>query len=80
MNGELILQRYGNRSGNSGVRAFAIVAEGIAVQFGDHTYLYSWRKPGRAHVLEMRRLALTGRGLSSYISRKVGKGYDRKLD
>ena len=61
---------YGNRSGNSGVAAFAVLGDGLVVEFvGGDRYVYSERLCGRAPVAEMQRLARAGRGLSTYISR-----------
>lgn len=63
---------YANRSGDSGVVAYAIVGDAIVVEFdGGALYLYDAVRPGIAQVRRMRALARSGRGLSSYISREV---------
>jgi hypothetical protein len=78
--GALRMQAYENLAGNSGVEAYEILREGIRVRFnGGATYLYDYRIPGRVHVDEMKRLALAGRGLSTYIAR-FGGAYARRLD
>ncbi|GAB2563357.1 hypothetical protein ISP15_05495 [Dyella jejuensis] len=72
---------YRNRSGRSGVSAYAIGKGFIRVRFGhDGTYEYTDTTPGRAHVHNMQRLATAGVGLSTYISRFVRDRYVRKLD
>lgn len=75
------LHRYANRAGNSGVVAYALVADAIVVEFsGGGRYLYDGVRPGRRHVARMRELALAGRGLASYINRYVGMNYRARLD
>ena len=74
------MQRYANRSGDSGVVAYELGPRRIAVEFVDGSvYLYDARRPGAAAVAEMQRLAGAGLGLSSYISRFVRTNYARKL-
>ncbi|MEC3764805.1 hypothetical protein [Cupriavidus sp. SS-3] len=43
-----------------------------------HVYTYDYRRPGRRHVEQMKRLATAGRGLCSYISQEVGKDFAYK--
>jgi hypothetical protein len=71
---------YKNQQGNSGVSAYKIGEESITVQFvsGD-TYLYTYRKPGKTYVEQMKVLAERGEGLSTYISRMVKGKYEKKL-
>lgn len=71
---------YKNQHGNSGVSAYEIGEESITIKFfsGD-TYLYTYRKPGKAHVDQMKLLAEQGEGLSTYISRVVKGRYEEKL-
>jgi hypothetical protein len=72
--------RYRNVQGDSGVTAYSIGDDWIRVQFRGHddVYVYDWRRPGREHVEQMKRLAVSGRGLASYISRHVGDNYAAK--
>ncbi len=74
------MRRYANLGGDSGVVAYAITSAQITVRFrGGDTYVYDAKVPGAAAVAEMQRLAVAGRGLSSYISQHVGQRYARKL-
>lgn len=74
------MQTYGNLAGNSGVRAFEVLRDGIRVRFANGaTYLYDHRVPGREHVDEMKRLAVKGRGLSTYIA-QFGGDYAEKVE
>lgn len=74
------MKRYANLSGASGVVAYAIAPGSITLRFQDGgTYLYDASAPGAAAVAEMQRLAIGGRGLSSYVSRHVRERYARKL-
>jgi hypothetical protein len=72
------MQRYRNLSGNSGVYAFEIGADYILVKFSgtDRIYRYSYLKAGVSHVEQMKRLAVAGHGLNSYIDRNVKLLYD----
>lgn len=71
------MERYANRSGQSGVSAYEIGADYIRVRFssGD-TYKYSYRKAGQTHVENMKRLAKKGSRLNSYITTYVKFKYD----
>jgi len=70
------MQRYLGLSGNSGVIAYAIAAEGIAVQFVDgKAYTYTYASTGRERVERMKTLAQAGQGLATYISQHVGGDY-----
>ena len=63
----------------TGVVAYRIDDGGITVQFQDGSfYLYDHKKPGAADVKEMKTLAKTGAGLSTYISQHVRENYKRK--
>ena len=76
-----LFHRYGNRSGHSGVAGYALVDEGIAVRFSNGAvYLYDRACPGRLHVARMKQLAREGEGLATYISRRVGQRYARRLE
>jgi hypothetical protein len=70
------MRRYRDESGASGVRAYALLADGIAVEFrsGD-VYVYTAASAGPARIAHMRRLAEAGAGLSTYISRHVRERY-----
>jgi hypothetical protein len=53
----------------------------ITVQFsGGDRYLYTTDSAGAANLAEMQRLAASGHGLSSFISRVIRNRYARKLD
>jgi hypothetical protein len=70
-----------NQGGDSGVVAYDIDAGSITVQFRDGgRYLYTIASAGAANIAEMQRLARSGRGLCSFISRVTKDHYERKLD
>jgi hypothetical protein len=74
------LRRYANHSGHSGVAAYAIRGDGLLVEFNDgKLYFYSLEVPGRRHVERMQSLAEAGTGLSTYISRHIGRRYAARL-
>ena len=71
---------YKNLSGKSGVAAYEIRDQSIVIEFRyKGKYIYNHERPGREHVEEMKRLAVTGRDLSTYISRNVRTKFARKL-
>ncbi|KGK56972.1 hypothetical protein NC00_15250 [Xanthomonas cannabis pv. phaseoli] len=75
------LQRYSNRDGHSGVVAYALAEDAIAVRFrSGETYVYTADSAGADVVATMQRLAKAGRGLSTYISQHVRDAYAGKLD
>lgn len=59
--------QYGDHQQSSGVTHFEVTAAGISVWFGTKKYHYSHDSAGRDHVGAMKRLALGGAGLASYI-------------
>lgn len=76
------LQPYRNRSGRSGVSAYAIGRDFILIEFGGgHVYRYDYAHTGRGHVEAMKQLARRGKGLATYVSTRseVKKSYARKL-
>jgi hypothetical protein len=74
------MKRYRNTSGNSGVVAYRIMDDAIAIRFQDGgTYIYDYRSPGRVHVEAMKELALRGEGLATYINVHVREAYAKKI-
>lgn len=74
------MQPYANLDGESGVWAFELEPDAIIVRFnGGKTYRYSGFRPGRQHVAELKRRAVAGRGLATYISQHVRRNYDARL-
>jgi hypothetical protein len=74
------MQRYKNRSGESGVVAYDIDAGQITVEFRNgERYLYTEDSAGAANIARMQALAQAGHGLSSFISQHVHDRYARKI-
>lgn len=71
---------YKALSGDSGVTAFEIRETAIVVRFKHGgSYLYDYQTPGQTDVEEMKRLAVEGHGLATYINKHVRKRFSRKL-
>lgn len=72
------MERYLNSSGNSPITAYQIGETSITVWFSGSVkaYTYSYRKAGNSHVERMKILAVSGSGLSAYITRNVKNLYD----
>ncbi len=78
MGAALRFERYGEPGRESGVTRYALTGDAIHVQFqDDRVYVYDAVKPGMEDVREMKRRALEGRGLSTYISQRVRQRYAR---
>ena len=74
------MQRYKNQSGKSAIRAYEIYEKSIVIEFRyAGKYLYNYDQPGPEHVEEMKRLAVEGKGLSTYITQNVRKLFAKKL-
>ncbi|HKO89026.1 MAG TPA: hypothetical protein VJU83_11000 [Burkholderiales bacterium] len=74
------MKRYKNLGGDAGIRAYEIDEGAITIQFEDgSTYRYTDSVTGADHILEMRRLADAGEGLTTYINRFVRERYAKKL-
>lgn len=72
---------YKNISQKSGVLNYEIGSDSITVEFKDEKlrhYKYTHVKPGVDIVNEMKRLAIQGYGLGTYISQTVKENYDKK--
>jgi hypothetical protein len=72
------MKRYNNSGGNSGVSSYEIGSDFIAVKFSatPRVYRYSYASAGRTHVENMKKLAVGGSGLNSYINRYVKDLYE----
>ena len=74
------MQRYNNRSGESGVVAYDIDKDSITIEFtGGDRYLYTGRSAGADNIAKMQELAREGRGLSTFVSQHIRSRYARKL-
>ncbi|MBQ4536929.1 MAG: hypothetical protein II994_04860 [Lachnospiraceae bacterium] len=72
------MQPYGNLGGNSGIVAYSIGADCIDVQFSSGAvYRYSYKSAGVNKVEDMKKLALKGMGLNSYIMRYAKYDYEK---
>ncbi|HYG32219.1 MAG TPA: hypothetical protein VD810_04440 [Methylophilaceae bacterium] len=76
----MALHHYKNRHRDSGVTAYEIGDDYIKVEFaGGPLYMYTHEIPGAGHVERMKKLALQGQGLSTYISRNIRENYAERL-
>ena len=74
------MRRYKALSGDAGVVAYESGAEFIYLDFRDgRGYAYTYVRPGREDVEEMKRLAASGRGLTTYVNKYVRDRYERRL-
>lgn len=67
---------YLNKHGNSGVKAYELGDDFIRVQFKNNSvYRYTAAITGADNVAQMKQLAQTGRGLSTFISQSIKSHY-----
>jgi len=73
------MQKYADINNDSGVDSFEINDTSIIVWFKDNSrsYTYSYGVAGSNHVENMKKLAIAGDGLNSYIHHNVKFKYDR---
>jgi hypothetical protein len=68
----------------SGAQAYIIEHNYVKVLFPPNkngeqfVYKYSYTKPGKKHVEEMKKRAINGSDLSGYISKNIGSEYERR--
>lgn len=73
------MTKYKNLSKESGIVQYEILEYGIRVEWqGGAVYYYSNTSSGSEHISEMKRLAVKGRGLATYISQHVRDHYEYK--
>lgn len=75
------MNSYRNLNGNSNVVYYEITEDSIHVVFksgSQRNYLYNNIRPGRSMCQQMKRLAIQGYGLNSYISTTVKTNFFRK--
>lgn len=74
------MEKYQNQAGNSGAVGYEFTEDGIKVMFRDkEVYLYTEESAGAESIREMKKLAVAGKGLTSYINRNVRKRYAKKI-
>jgi len=73
------MERYKNLGGKSGIVAYEVEDDGIKVQFSDGmVYLWNNQSAGADNVDQMKALAAAGRGLNSFIMRRVKNDWASK--
>lgn len=71
---------YKGSVGHTGVAAYETGSDFIIVKFLDGSvYKYTYTQPGRMHVDAMKKLAPTGKGLTTYINQPVRQNYEERL-
>jgi hypothetical protein len=74
------VNRYANLSGNSGVVSYDLRVNSIVIQFQDGwKYEYTNESAGELVVARLKRLAVAGKGLSSFVARVARDKYANKF-
>lgn len=73
------MERYKNLGGQSGIVEYEIMVNGITIRFRDGwNYLYNTQSTSPDNIRQMQQFAVQGRGLNSFITRVVRRGFLRK--
>jgi hypothetical protein len=63
-----------------GITSYKILEKGIILEFQyKDLYLYNYEKPGKKHVEQMKILAESGKGLTTYVNQNVRENYKEKI-
>lgn len=74
------MKKYKNLGGGSNVAAYEFGDDSITIEFIDGSVmLYDAKKPGAAHVNQMKVMAENGKGLYDYIKRYVKSNHAKKI-
>ncbi len=74
------MQKYGNAEGRSGIKGYEVGHHEIILKFADgDVYRYTYQSAGKEVVEYMIKLAQEGKGLNTYVSRRVRAAYAEKL-
>ncbi|MGQ0826991.1 MAG: hypothetical protein ACT4ON_01220 [Bacteroidota bacterium] len=75
------MKLYKKVNKDSGVYAYEIGKDHIKIQFNDgSTYLYTYSHTGKKNIEQMKKLAETGKGLTTYINKYIREKYALKLN
>ena len=74
------MERYLNKDGSSGVEEFEISTDAIELIFEDRKFLYTYNqiRPGKSYVEEMKKKAVDGEGLNTYVNQYIRKNFYSK--
>lgn len=71
---------YKNLSGNSGIKAYELLQDGISIEFADGSiYLYNYKFNGQRAIKIMKALAKKGIGLTTYINQEIRENFAEKI-
>ena len=75
-----IFLRYKNLSGKSDVVRYDIAKDGITIRFADSTvYRYTNQSADPANISKMKSLAISGKGLGTFIDANVKDRFLKKI-
>ncbi|HKX84017.1 MAG TPA: hypothetical protein VJL58_07355 [Pyrinomonadaceae bacterium] len=73
------MNTYKNLSERSGIDAYEVGTSFIKIRFkgSSNIYVYDASSPGLVHVERMKKLAVVGRGLATYVNQNVKREFSR---
>ncbi len=73
----MYMKKYANLSHRSGIDAYQLASDHIQVRFtSGKTFTYSYTSAGKQHIEQMKKLAVAGTGLNTYINKYVKDLYE----
>ncbi|MCD6018839.1 MAG: hypothetical protein K0S53_1960 [Bacteroidetes bacterium] len=74
------MSRYKDATRNSGILSYSLGDDYIKIVFKTgSTYLYTNKSTGKRHIEQMKKLAVKGKGLATYINIHVRDRFEEKL-
>lgn len=74
------MEKYENKNGNSGIKAYEIFDDSIKIMFDDDSiYLYTYESTGRSAIEIMKKLAKNGIGLTTYINQQIKDNFSERI-
>jgi hypothetical protein len=71
---------YRNLSGDAGIVDYELLEDSLILTFkGGERYLYTEKSVGQANLDAMRHLAVSGRGLTTFVNQHIRSRYAKKL-
>jgi len=75
------MEAYKNLNGNSGIESYEIGSDEITIRLTDgEIYVYTNQSAGNDNIEQMKKLALAGSGLHTFMNDEVKYLYRSKLD
>ena len=73
-------RRYKNLGGKSTIVKYELEKDAVNLRFTDNSsYRFTNQSAGKENIAEMKKLALAGKGLGTFVEKNVKERYERKI-